>query len=101
MTKNCGQTSTASQNQGNPHHKMSNKKKNERKNDGTINPFSYSQVAINSHPHDACRKFGGHVKDRQRNPPWMLKQLSDTEQVWLPVAHSSMSENKGETRRQG
>lgn len=41
------------------------------------------------------------MKDRQRNPPWMLKQLSDTEQLWLPAAHSSMSggkKNRGRRR---
>lgn len=53
-----------------------------------------------THPFVNSWKFGGHVKDKQWYPPWMLKQLSDAEQVWLPAAHSSISENHTE-RGQG
>lgn len=48
----------------------------------------------NTHVSPERRKFGGQSKDRQRNPPWTLKQLSDSVQVCVPAKHSSTSGDK-------
>lgn len=43
---------------------------------------------------DTFLQLEGHSKDRQRKLPWMLQQDSAAEQLWVPIAHSSISEEK-------
>lgn len=60
--------------------------------------FGSQPTETGTHPLATSWKFSGQVKDKQRNPPWMLKQLSEAEQVWIPAAHSSMSEVQGKSK---